>query len=398
MTLIECFDREPVENIMACLQLRPEKVLFLGDEGAMEGAIARYRRFLQERNLKIRLEACPVDLRSVTDIVAALEDIIAREAEIIVDLTGGAEQVVLAVGLVLAQLDEEQRRRVDVQRYELMDEEILEDAALSVTEVIALHGGVIFPRTEQPAAHYTPAHLEHLWNASCADNKEWNKSVTVLNEFESRCESDTEIYLPLNSVACSIARFDEKLVRLYRHLDRLSRCGVIENHSGMNTLRYSYRDPMLRTCAQKAGSVLETKALLEARAIRLDGKPYFNDCVMSVNIDWDGVVHEPAQRIAETRNEMDLILVRGVVPLFVSCKNGGFDEDELYKLHTVAHQFGGAHARKMLIATDMDRNGPKGVPALLQRAKDMGIYVVKDAASLSESGWRRAFMEATEGR
>ena len=36
MTLIECFDREPVDNVIACLRLRPEKVIFLGNEKDME--------------------------------------------------------------------------------------------------------------------------------------------------------------------------------------------------------------------------------------------------------------------------------------------------------------------------------------------------------------------------
>ncbi len=396
MTLVECFDREPVENMMACLQLRPEKVLFLGDEAELE--LSRYRKFLRERKLEISLEACPVDMGNVRDIIACLEDIVDREDKIVIDVTGGAEQVVLAVGMVLAQLDENQRQRVDVQRYDVMDEEIIADAALTVREVLALHGGLIFPRTEQPGSHYTPDHLKRLWDAMCADNKDWNKSVMILNEFESRCDSDTDIYLPLNAIAGGIARFEEKLVQLRRHLDRLSRCGVIEDRSSINTLRYSYRDPLLRSCAQKAGNVLEIKSLLEARAIRREGKAYFGDCVMSVNIDWDGVVHDSMGRVAETRNEMDLILVRGVVPLFVSCKNGEVDEDELYKLHTVAHRFGGAHARKMLIATDLDRKKPGSVRALLQRAKDMDIYVVKDAAALSNSGWQRVFVEATEGK
>jgi hypothetical protein len=110
------------------------------------------------------------------------------------------------------------------------------------------------------------------------------------------------------------------------------------------------------------------------------------------------MVHDSMGQVAETRNEMDLILVRGVVPLFVSCKNGDVDEDELYKLHTVAHRFGGSHARKMLIATDLDRKKPSSVRAFVQRAKDMDIYVVKDAAALSGSGWQRVFVEATEGK
>ena len=46
-------------------------------------------------------------------------------------------------------------------------------------------------------------------------------------------------------------------------------------------------------------------------------------------------------RPQETKNEIDVMLMRGVVPVFVSCKNGAVKMDELYKLDTVAQRFGG---------------------------------------------------------
>jgi hypothetical protein len=51
----------------------------------------------------------------------------------------------------------------------------------------------------------------------------------------------------------------------------------------------------------------------------------------------------------------------------------------------------------MLIATELDWESSSSVRAFLQRAKDMGIYVVREAANLSDGGWERAFIEAMEG-
>lgn len=407
MTLIECFDREPVDNVIACLRLRPEKVVFLGDEKDMELPLKRYQKFFANHGMKIRLVSCAVRMDDIRDIADALEEIIQNENQCVIDVTGGAEQVVMAVGMVLAELDDSARHRVDVQKFAPMDGQVMDTDGngwvipgdpdyLTVNEVIALHGGIVHPRTEQPPKRYKPADLQPLWETMCAEGRDWNKMVMALNEFESRCDSDTDIYLPLRDVASTVARFEEKEVLVRQLLEKLERCGVIRDNSGMNTLRYTYPDPLLRSCAQKAGNVLETKTLLEARSVQKGGKPYFQDCIMSVNIDWDGVVHDPADHIPETRNEIDGIMIRGVVPLFVSCKNGDVSEDELYKLSTVAQRFGGAYARKMLIVTDLDRKGPAATRAFVQRAREMGIYVVKDAASLSAAGWRRAFLDAME--
>ena len=91
----------------------------------------------------------------------------------------------------------------------------------------------------------------------------------------------------------------------------------------------------------------------------------------------------------------DVILMHGVTPLFISCKNGSIAEEELYKLHTVATRFGGSHVKKMLVATELPKKGDNPNYAFIQRAKDMGIYLVTDAANLSIQGWRDALKQAT---
>ena len=92
-----------------------------------------------------------------------------------------------------------------------------------------------------------------------------------------------------------------------------------------------------------------------------------------------------------TKNEIDVLLVRGLVPVFVSCKNGDVDEEELYKFNTVAERFGGKYVRKLLVATNFATNDNKAPNALLQRAQDMGIVFETDAAHLTREGWQDLF-------
>lgn len=71
MTLIECFDRELVENMTACLRMSPDRVIFLGDSAVMEQPLKRCRKFLTDRNMDVRMVRCHVDLQNVRDIVVA---------------------------------------------------------------------------------------------------------------------------------------------------------------------------------------------------------------------------------------------------------------------------------------------------------------------------------------
>ena len=179
-------------------------------------------------------------------------------------------------------------------------------------------------------------------------------------------------------------------------MQELDRRGVIQDRSDRNHFRYRYHSSLLHQCTTKAGNILEIKTLLEGRQVTEDGVPYFTDSQMSATIDWDGHIHKISEHVPDTRNEIDAIFIKGTTPLFVSCKNGHINEDELYKLNTVAHYFGGPYAKKMLIATDLDQKSPRADRAFTQRAWDMDIFLVSDAGQLTEDEWRQLFDQAMQ--
>ena len=218
----------------------------------------------------------------------------------------------------------------------------------------------------------------------------------LLGEFESRSDSKMQVFLPLSYLRTSISNFESKEESVRELLGKLHRWGIIDDQSSKNALEYTYTSQLFRYCTLKAGNVLEVKTLLEGRAVQENGESYFSDCQMSVSIDWDGVVHDPMDRVPETRNEIDVVLMHGTTPLLISCKNGNVGEDELYKLHTVAERFGGPYAKKMLIATDLDRKSPTANRAFIQRAWDMDIFLVTDAAELSGAEWCQIFKKAMQ--
>ena len=404
MTLIECFDPVPLRNAAACLQLQPEKLVFLGDMEVMEAQLKRYRALFARRAKGTQVELHHVRMDDPADILRTLREIIGQEEECVIDVTGGEEQLLMAVGAVtmgpegkkvsVQKLDHRSGRMIDCDG----DGKIIpgQPVELTAQELIGLHGGTVYPQSQQPAAYYRPEDLQGLWELVSGDSKSWNKAISYLNEFEKRDESGMEVYLPLDRIADGIRDFEEKEAVVRDLLEKLDRCGVITDRSSASALRYEYRDPLLHSCVKKAGNMLEIKTLLEARALTQDGRPYFSDCQMGVTIDWDGVVFAPEKRIPETRNEIDVLVVRGMTPLFISCKNGDIGDDELYKLNTVAERFGSRYARKMLIATELERKGPMSMRSYIQRAKDMGIYLVTDAAQLTDKQWSQIFLDAME--
>lgn len=405
MLLIECFTASHMDNLRACLQYKPDTLVFLGNGDAMQQACRQYARFLQNRGLRTQIRYYNIAEKDFHQICDDLRKLLNTDKECVIDLTGGDTLAVMAIGAVIAQLHSQDPGRVKLQKYDekrnnlqdCLTGDLLscENISLSVEELIALHGGIMHPESFQPPADFTARDLDGLWQIVSDAPKDWNRRTSWLAEFESYADSKTQIYLPLQQIGSRVQNFKEKLTGVTDLLEQFSRNGIIRYyHASYNALEYTYTSSMLRYCTQKAGNVLEVKTLLEARSLLENGAPYFGECCMGVSIDWDGMIHAPAQRIPETRNEIDVVLIHGTTPLFISCKNGHIGEEELYKLHTVATRFGGPGAKKMLIATDLDQKSIGSDRALIQRAWDMDIFPVTEAATLSKNEWQEIFRQA----
>ena len=92
-------------------------------------------------------------------------------------------------------------------------------------------------------------------------------------------------------------------------------------------------------------------------------------------------------RCYDTKNEIDILLTRDLVPVFISCKNGEIHKEALYELETVADRFGGRYARKFLVASYISTN-EESRKYIIQRAKDMNINLICDVHSLTRDGFK----------
>ena len=407
MTLIECFTESHIDNITACLRLHPGKLVMVGNIAEMGEPIKRYKKLLKRRGIPSEITTCDVQRMDLEEIYTVLKKIVLGTHNCVIDLTGGDECVIMAVGAVMTELPIDARKRVRIEKYD-HDTSMVRDCIrdnrkiqtkevdLSVEELIELHGGTLHPNAYQPPESSNNRDIAALWDIVSENPKDWNKAIMLLSEFESRSDSKMQVFLPLSYLRNSIPNFESKEDTVRNLLGKLHNRGIIDDQSSRNTLEYTYTSQLLRYCTLKAGNILEVKTLLEGRSVLENGKQYFSDCQMSVSIDWDGVVHNPVDHIPETRNEIDVVLMHGTTPLFVSCKNGNIGEEELYKLHTVAERFGGPYSKKMLIATDLDRKSPAANRSFIQRAWDMDIFLVTDAAELSSAEWRQIFKKALQ--
>lgn len=401
MTYIEFFDKVAIENICTCLTDTPGRVVLVGaDGGLMERHAEYYRRVFRGRGLDIEIICRTVKKYDLADAICVLQDIADTYPDCVFDVTGGDEILNLALGIVF----EKRNRNLQIHKFNLRNGDVFDcdldgktiyhDAPkISIHENIIAYGGDIKFGEGDNATNFwdmTPEFAEDIdkiWEISRDHHDVWNNLVTLLNTVESAGECDGVFS------AAPRHEVDRRLPTLkdYTHEKRIAVKALID--AGLvlafeyneREIVVGYKSPQVKKCLLRAGLALEMKVFSTLCRLKdKNGEPMYNDVMNGVVIDWDGVFHNEwvEQDAVDTENEIDVMAMHGVVPIFISCKNGNFNVDELFKLSTVAERFGGKYAKKVLIAAKLP-DGVAGVH-LRRRMDDMKIYLIENVHGLSD--------------
>ena len=397
MTIVEFFEKSPFENMISCLTAKPDKVIFLGDLEQMNETLPRYEQFLIKKEFHTKIEPKPINKHNLQSIVETLTEIIKTEKDCIFDITGGEDLLILGCGIVFAVYRE--RYPFKLQRFDLesgkiidcdCDNEISFKGVFSVTvsELISLYGGIVIPENPQPPQNADKREVDLLWNTARKDLAKWANSVKFLKEFEKRTQPTQDkmnISLSTELLKTDIRDYRQKMAAYSRFLQHLSQLGILMDlYIDHEYISYRYKNSTVRRCLNSPGDILEMKVLFEARHLQENGKPFFDSCHIGVNIDWDGIIRHSH----DVKNEIDVILMHALTPVFISCKIGEIQEIEPYKLWTVAERFGGKHVKKVLIAGDFERENKNSEISFRNRTKDMGITFITNVADMTEQDWK----------
>lgn len=393
MTIIEFFDRESaVENIAGSLLYSPERVVFIGSNSKhMKKRVENYKSVIEGRGMNVDFSFKVVSRNNLTAITDVIESIIIENGECGIDLSGGDELYLVAVGMILEKYKDKVRiHRLNIRNNAMVDCDFQGlvcrsvPAALSVDENIRIYGGRVIYDNEKPNTTYKwdfsgdfASDIRAMWNICKSDARAWNAQTNVIAKFCNDSPDKSSL-----KVSAKTDR-DNKKVHISKEIMRsLEKEGIIKNLEISDRISFEFKNSQVKKCLVKAGQLLEL--IITAVASETEdenGNKIYNDVKSGVYIDWDGVVGEDSR--TDVKNEIDVLLMKGITPVFISCKNGTVDTDELYKLSVVAERFGGKYVRKVLVATQLDDMGYRA-EYIRARARDMGIRLVEDVDSMKE--------------
>lgn len=379
-TLVEFFDHEYLENTVSLLYGEYEAVTYVCFRNANEPTAedrAVWKKFIQEK-FGFQPEFLEVGEHTVFSALDAFRKMASDGGIYDFDVTGGSSVFIAAAGALLA---EEPGGRICIHEYntatgdswfccpaDLQVRPREKPFTLTVPEVLTLRGIKTLP-SDTPIRYELKGELRkeilRLWDGVRGELRAWNTFNTLPTEYTQTWTG----WLVEKWMS------PEKYGRLEPLLNRLQECGILSDLRQRNSRKdivLSFRLNVPESAFvlyQKGGNLLE---LLTCLAVADSGQ--FEDCCTGIKLDWE---EERTSRFSNPFNELDVVMTRGHIPYFVSCKNTEIENDYLYEIMTMTRHFGGAYAVPVLIST-----ADSGA-ALRTRAQEMNVVLIDEVSQLT---------------
>ena len=413
MTFVEFFDNDPIKNVSSAMLYSPERVILVGKNNNLgEKYKKRYERVFDVRkengicDKTVEFQFRCTSQQTLQGYVQLLTDIVETYDDCVFDVDGGDQLMMVAFGVVYERYRD---KNIRLHRFNPLlhkecdcDEDgvFLEGTPtkLTVEEVVRLHGGGVV---------YSDVHGEHtyrwdmnpdfrndielMWSFCRNDTRRWNVQIGVFQAAKTigRTSADgLTVTADLMSVEMWLDekgwkyKIDSDMIR-YLEQHELIADFKLTAHS----VSLTFKNLQVKRCLTKSGTAFEMFVYSTIRSLTdQNGAPMYDDVVNGVFIDWDGVLHDDStDNVCDTENEIDVMMTHGFIPIFLSCKSGKIEKEELYKLHTVARRFGGAGAKMVLATTNVENE------YLRQRMRDMGIHLIEKVHLMDSAKAAKAF-------
>lgn len=374
-TLIELYDERPIENVLAMEVFRPAEVVFLCPaEAAQDRAIQdKLREYAKKQGLDTRLTFLETSPYRADRVKRQLRRVVESHPDCALDITGGTDAALFAGGLLCAEasipvftFSRKRGRFYNISGADFADE-LLCTVEHEVEDVFLMAGGALRPGRVDNALlpRYLPK-IDALFGIYMRYRREWARLVTYIQRL-SQCPPDAEPPLHAEGPWEVKGEQGKRVEAPEPALRDLARAGFLRRlriRRG-ESVAFDFRDAQIRWWLRDVGSALELhvyKACLDTGI--------FHDVRSSVVVDWAG-----EGRRDSVTNELDAVAVRGITPLFVSCKTCAVSTDALNELAILRDRFGGAAARAAIVTAEYCRAVTR------HRAAALGIDVI-DIADL----------------
>ncbi len=381
--LIELFDKEQIYNYLATLVFKPEKVYFVGDSEIMgNNCRTKTEKLARISGIDARFLykfASPdnfILLRS--KIAEIINDEKKLGNECVIDVTGGRDLALVAAGYLMSLGAEVIRYDPKNRVFRILssNETHPSDLKLSCDALITVAGGTIYSNTHSFSRSGKEWEtIKKIINLYFENRDVWTKFVKYLQRI-SRKEGEKvgdRLWIEAPATFTADGKTFSADTEIMNGLEKAGALTHFEYSRSENRVEFRYANAEIANLLVNEGVWLELIVYLTVKSIDL-----FTDSETGVKFIWD--IPDGGKSISNLlsdntpRNEVDVMTVRGIKPIFISCKTRAPINEDLNELYAIREHFGGEHARAALATTKyVGRETP-----IYERARAMDIEIIHE--------------------
>ena len=369
-TLIELYDERPIENVLASEVFRPERTVFLCPQDIIRNKqlVAKLKEYYIYRGLDTELVFLESSMYNADKLLKQLQNVVRKYPDCVVDITGGTDAALFACGR-LTETDDTpaftySRKRgcfFDIHKAPFADN-VRCSLAHTVEDCFRMAGGNMRTgRVDNGILKNYIGTFDGFFGTYFSARSEWNSFVGYIQTVSAQSKN-AKLSLDVSAPYTVKNERGRKTDCNEKILLRLADLGYIKKLriDRGQLVSFSFADSRIRTWLRDVGSVLE---LYVYKAALDSGR--FNDVVTSAVVDWEGVGGKDA-----VTNEIDVMAMAGIVPVFISCKTCAVTTEAINELAVLRDRFGGYGAKAIIVTSQYCRSITR------HRAFELGIIVL----------------------
>lgn len=379
-TLIELYDERPLENVLSTDMFKPERTIFICDEASAEGGAQRkLKDYFRHRGIDTELIFVSAKHYSASSVLKTLRQVTSVYPDCAIDITGGTDDELFASGLLCAEKD------VPVFTYSIkrnsfysISKAPFPDAMKCTIEYKAedffrmAGGSMRRGRVDNAILENYFDMIDAFFAVYMKNRRKWGDAVSYIQRI-SQTPKEQPVRLKAEGGYTVKGERGRRISAPENILSELEKIGMIKNLVITPDIEvsFTFKDEQVRKWLRDVGSVLEIYIYKKFADSGL-----FNDVHTSVVVDWEKNVNRDG-----VTNEIDVMAVRGVIPVFVSCKTCAVSTEALNELAILRDRFGGKGARAAIVTSE------RGTAVMRNRARELDIAVFEQQDLYSDD-WK----------
>ncbi len=376
---------EPIENLITGMHFKLDRVIYFGYQDVIQRRRTSTENFLRKYCGVEDVSFMALSEKNLNSVMAVMRRVIEKELaaknEIYVDVTGGEWLIILAFGMLANEY------HLPLHMFDIGENTLIEllpnadgetisrrvqarNLRLSIDKYIEMKGGIVnhdlHKEMKSASDKEYVKNIQDMWQVIRKHNEVWNSfSAFMRNHLVPN--SGLKVSGPAEVIKKELSAETGNLKTtdaFQAVLDDLADAGLILNLRHDSIYSFRFLNEEVKELIWDSGSTLELYTYLLERDAA-------DDCNIGVHLDWDGEIHnDPTDDVL---NEIDVLVMNGMIPTFISCKSGKMGTNQtlhaLYELETVTRRFGGKYAKRVLIVAHPLNK------AYMKRAAEMNIEV-----------------------